>query len=330
MRAVVLDREPRRLTVTDDWPEPEPGPGEVLVAVGGVGICGSDLALHAARRQPPAFPWVVGHETFGQIVAAGDGVDGARTGQHVIVEPNIPCLACPACASGRTSACPRRRSLGFTTHGTLAERITVPAPFAWPLPASWDETDAVCAEPLVVARAAIRRATAGPTATARTLGRCLVVGAGSQGALLNLALVTQGITPAVLEPHAGRRRLAESLGARPAGHDETGFGLIFETSGTPGGLTEAVSRAGNGALIMLIGQSGQPAGLVTQTVVQRQLTLAGSLIYDHPGDFAAALTQDGTRAGRVLRACYPMSRAEEAFANAREVPGKTWIRVQGG
>src|SRR5437016_9480193 len=112
MRAVVLDRAPGAVRVADDWPEPEPGPGEVLVEVKGVGICGSDLALHAARREPPSFPWVVGHETFGEIAAAGDGVQDRRVGQHVIIEPNIPCLDCPACARGRTSACPRRRSLG--------------------------------------------------------------------------------------------------------------------------------------------------------------------------------------------------------------------------
>jgi alcohol dehydrogenase/L-iditol 2-dehydrogenase len=323
MRAVVLDAEPRSLRLAVDWPEPEPGPGEVLVQVRGVGICGSDLALHAGRRQPPSFPWVVGHETFGEIAATGPGVDGNRAGQRVVVEPNIPCGTCPACRAGRTSACPHRKVLGFSVPGTLAERIVVPAAFAWPVPPDWGDGDAVCAEPLTVALAAVRRALAIQADT----GRCLVIGAGSQGTLACVALAACGIAPAVLDPQPGRRALATELGARPAEPREGGFGLVFETSGAPAALAEAVDRAARGGLIVLMGLNSEPVSLVTQRIVQRQLTLIGSLIYDHPGDFAAATGAGNRRAGRVLRACYPMAEAETAFQAAAAVPGKTWIRV---
>jgi alcohol dehydrogenase/L-iditol 2-dehydrogenase len=325
MRAVVLDAEPRSLRLVSDWPEPEPGPGEVLVAVRGVGICGSDLALHAGRRQPPSFPWVVGHETFGEIAATGPGVDGSRARQRVVVEPNIPCGACPACRSGRTSACPHRKVLGFSVPGTLAERIVVPAAFAWPVPEDWADGDAVCAEPLTVALAAVRRA----MSIQAEPGRCLVIGAGSQGTLACVALAACGITPAVLDPQPGRRALAAELGARQAGPGEGGFCLVFETSGAPEALAEAVDRAARGGLIVLMGLNSQPVPLATQRIVQRQLTLMGSLIYDHPGDFAAVTAAGNRQAGRVLRACYPMAEAELAFRAAARVPGKTWIRVQG-
>jgi alcohol dehydrogenase/L-iditol 2-dehydrogenase len=323
MRAVVLDAEPRVLRLVSDWPEPRPGPGEVLVQVRGVGICGSDLALHAGRRQPPSFPWVVGHETFGEIAATGPGVDGNRAGQRVVVEPNIPCGTCPACRAGRTSACPHRKVLGFSVPGTLAERIVVPAAFAWPVPPDWGDGDAVCAEPLTVALAAVRRALAIQADT----GRCLVIGAGSQGTLACVALAACGIAPAVLDPQPGRRALATELGARPAEPREGGFGLVFETSGAPAALAEAVDRAARGGLIVLMGLNSQPVPVVTQRIVQRQLTLMGSLIYDHPGDFAAVTGEPNRCAGRVLRACYPMAEAEAAFRAAATVPGKTWIRV---
>jgi threonine dehydrogenase-like Zn-dependent dehydrogenase len=330
MRAVVLDAEPRSLRLAVDWPEPEPGPGEVLVQVRGVGICGSDLALHTGRRQPPSFPWVVGHETFGEIAATGPGVDESRARQRVVVEPNIPCGACPACRSGRTSACPHRKVLGFSVPGTLAERIVVPAAFAWPVPEDWADGDAVCAEPLTVALAAVRRAMsiqagAQPSRTER----CLVIGAGSQGTLACVALSACGIAPAVLDPQPGRQALAAELGARQAGPGEGGFGLVFETSGAPEALAEAVDRTARGGLIVLMGLNSQPVPLVTQRIVQRQLTLMGSLIYDHPGDFAAVTAAGNRQAGRVLRACYPMAEAELAFRAAARVPGKTWIRVQG-
>jgi len=323
MRAVVLDAEPRALRLAVDWPEPEPGPGEVLVQVHGVGICGSDLALHAGLRQPPSFPWVVGHETFGEIAATGPGVDASRTRQRVVVEPNIPCGTCPACRAGRTSACPYRKVLGFSVPGTLAERIVVPAAFAWPVPPDWGDGDAVCAEPLTVAHTAIRRA----LALSAAAEHCLVIGAGSQGTLACVALAASGITSAVLDPQPGRRALAAELGARTAEPGEGGFGLVFETSGAPEALAEAVDRTARGGLIVLMGLNSQPVPLVTQRLVQRQLTLMGSLIYDHPADFAAVTGAGNRRAGRVLRACYPMAQAETAFLAAAAVPGKTWIRV---
>jgi len=303
----------------------------VLVQVLGVGICGSDLALHAGHRRPPAFPWVIGHEAFGQIEVTGPGVDRGRAGQRVVVEPNIPCGGCLACRAGRTSACPYRKSLGFSVPGALADKIVVPAAFAWPVPADWGDCDAVCAEPLAVALAAVRRAMAALAAavTPARADRCLVIGAGSQGTLACIALAASGISPTVLDPHPGRLALARELGARAPGPADTGFGLVFETSGTPAGLAEAVDRAEGGGLIVLIGQSSRPVPLVTERIVQRQLTLMGSLIYDHPGDFAQVTGErgPGRRAGRVLRACYPMAEAGAAFQAAAEVPGKTWIRV---
>lgn len=321
MRAVVLDGNPWSLRVTDDWPEPSAGSGQVVVRVLGVGICGSDLALLSGKRRAPAYPWVPGHEAFGEVTATGDGVDPARVGQRVVIEPNYPCMRCPACRSGRTSMCPDRVIVGFTAPGTLASLVAVPAQFAWPVPGSWADTDAICTEPLTVALAAIRRSGVAPGS------RCLVVGTGSQGTLLCVALTALGISPLVLEPHDGRRALAVSLGARAARADDAGFEIIFETSGAEAALTEAIGRAAPGATVVLIGLGNKAGRVNTALIVRRQLTLQGSLIYDHPDDFAATIGSAVRSPGRVLRASYPMDQVSEAFQAAREVPGKTWIRL---
>jgi threonine dehydrogenase-like Zn-dependent dehydrogenase len=317
----VLGRSPWSLRVTDDWPEPVAGSGQVIVRVRGVGICGSDLALLSGRRRAPAYPWVPGHEAFGDVVVTGEGVEEDLLGRRVVIEPNYPCLTCPSCLSGRTSMCPERVIVGFTAPGTLASLVAVPAPFAWPVPGDWAEEDVVCAEPLTVALAAIRRSGAAPG------DRCLVVGTGSQGTLLCAALAARGITPYVLEPRAGRRELAVSLGARAAGADDAGFEVVFETSGADAALTEAITRAAPGATVMLIGLGGEATAVNIGLVVRRQLTLRGSLIYDHPGDFVATIESPVRAPGRVLRASYPLERASEAFRAASEVPGKTWIRL---
>jgi threonine dehydrogenase-like Zn-dependent dehydrogenase len=330
MRAVVLGKEPWSLRVDDDWPEPRADSGQVIVRVLGVGVCGSDLALLSGHWRPPYTPWVPGHEAFGEIVAVGPGVGTDRIGQRVAIEPNIPCLVCPACRSGLTSACQDRRSLGFSAPGTLAERIAVPSEFAWEVPADWSDQDAVCTEPLTVALAAIRRSGVGVSgggASGASGGgaRCLVIGAGSQGTMVCVGLLGSGLRPYVIEPHAGRRELAAELGAVPAGEDDGAFDVVFETSGTSAALVSAVQRAAAGGTVVLIGLSSEPAPLATEAVVRRQLRIQGSLTYDHPGDFGAVIKQS-LRPGRVLRACYPLAEAERAFRAAREVPGKTWIR----
>jgi 2-desacetyl-2-hydroxyethyl bacteriochlorophyllide A dehydrogenase len=323
LRAVLLGEEPWSLRVIDDWPEPRADSGQVIVAVRGVGVCGSDLALLSGHWRPPYRPWVPGHEAFGEIVAAGPGVGRERIGQRVAIEPNIPCLECPACRSGLTSGCSDRRSLGFSAPGTLAEQVAVPASFAWEVPGDWSDEDAVCAEPLTVALAAIRRSGVSGFGDE---ARGLVVGVGSQGAMLCVGLAASGLRPHVIEPHAGRRLLAAELGARVAGADDGDFDVVFETSGTAAALADAVERTAPGGTVVLIGLASESAPLATEVVVRRQLRIQGSLTYDHPRDFAAVLKQN-LHPGRALRACYPLTDAERAFRAAREVPGKTWIRL---
>ena len=346
MRAAVLDGSPWALRVEDRWPEPSAGSGQVVVRVRGVGICGSDLALVSGRWRRPAVPWVPGHEAVGEIVAVGSGVPVSRVGQRVVVEPNIPCFTCPPCLSGLTSACTRRVSLGFNAPGALAELIAVPDGFAWQVPDDWTDEDAVCVEPLTVALAAIRRSVgvglagavgAGVGAAAGGIAaggvaaglacRCLVVGAGSQGLLLCVALTALGVTPSVTEPHPGRLELAASLGAAPLSPGSAPFDVIFETSGTAAALAGSVSQAAIGATIVLIGLTGGDIPLDAETVVRRQLRIQGSLTYDHPADFAGAISRPSPRPGRVLRACYPLEESAQAFRAAADVPGKTWITL---
>ena len=324
MRAAVLGKTPGSLRVTDDWPEPSAGSGQVVVRVHGVGICGSDLALLSGKRQAPTYPWIPGHEAVGEIVAVGGGTDPARIGQRVVIEPNYPCLRCAACQAGRTSMCRDRLIVGFTSPGLLAEYAVVPDAYAWEVPGGWSDADAVCAEPLTVALAAIRRSDVKPG------DRCLVVGAGAQGSLVCMALAGQGHVPYVLEPDGGRRELAVSLGARAAAPGDADFDAVFETSGAEAALGEALSRAAHGATIMLIGLAGQPVRTDAALIVRRQLTVRGSIIYDHPGDFAATLTTDVASPGRILRACYPLEESVQAFRAARQVAGKTWIEVASG
>ncbi len=231
------------------------------------------------------------------------------------------CLECPACLSGTTSDCGKRRILGMNAPGVLAERVAVPAAFALPVPQEWPDEVLASFEPLAVARAAVRRSGVRPGTP------CLVVGAGSQGLFVCLSLLAIGAEPYVTEPHEGRVALAERLGARRADLDGQRFPAVFETAGAPAAFATAMRCVASTGTVTLIGLSHEPVQLSTSDVVRRGLTLVGSIIYDHPDDFAQ--TRDAVAAGlrpeRAVHAGIEPARAAEAFAEARSVPGKSWI-----
>jgi threonine dehydrogenase-like Zn-dependent dehydrogenase len=325
VKAVALV-SPDTVVIMDDWPEPSCGPDEVIVRIHGVGVCGSDLAVVAGRRPVPALPWVLGHEAFGVILAAGRDVTDRHPGQRVVVEPNYPCLACGPCRSGETAGCRDRRAAGISEPGLLAERAAVPARFTWPVPETWQDADVVCVEPFTVALNAVQMSGLRPG------DACLIVGAGSQGLLVTLAVTHVGGRPYVTEPHAGRKAFALQMGARDALSPaaETTFPVVIETSGAPEAFEEAVARTAPGGCLIVVGQSARPARLSTFALVQRRLTVRGCLIYDHPAGFAHTidtLTGHDLRPGRVVRERYAFAQAPTAFARAADIAGKTWIEV---
>ncbi|WP_200300970.1 zinc-dependent alcohol dehydrogenase [Streptomyces adelaidensis] len=320
MKAAVLTA-PGRIDTVDDWPEPGHGPYDVVVEMEGVGLCGSDLAVFHGRRRPPTMPWIMGHEGFGRIAAVGSAVRDRSVGQQVVIEPNYACLKCADCLTGLTSACAHRDIVGLNTPGVLAERVSLPAHFAHPVPDGTTGADLAATEPYSVARAAVRRS--GVTAA----DRCLVVGAGAQGLLVCLILSRLGIEPVVTEPHPKRLARAERLGAT-ADDGRTGFTYVFETSGHTPALRPAVYRAAPGATVILIGLNPHRLPLTTDEVVRRQLVLRGSMIYDHPGDFTTAITElPEARPGVVIEARFALHEARQAFAGAAERAGKTWIGI---
>jgi threonine dehydrogenase-like Zn-dependent dehydrogenase len=319
MKAAVLTRV-GEIAMAPDWPEAEPGRGEVMVGLTGVGICGSDLAVWSGGRSVD-FPWIIGHEGTGTVVAVGEGVSGPRVGDRVVIEPNYPCGTCEGCLRGRTAMCPRRRSVGINVPGLLRERACVPAQFAWPAPAGLADQDLVCVEPMAVALHAARlgRAAAG--------SRCLIVGAGSQGLLLLMVLRALRAEVAVVEPHEGRLAIARGLGARPAASDA--YELVFETSGSVGGTQRALRSLGVGGTLVLIGIPHDDVPLSTASIVRGHGTVMGSIIYDHPGDFRdtlAFITANSLTPSSVIRRTFSFGDSQAALSSAVAVPGKSWIK----
>jgi len=325
MKAALLVRPGE--TVIDDVPEPTPGPDEVRIAVGGVGLCGSDLAVFHGKWVAPQYPWIQGHEAFGRIDAVGERVAAERIGEVVVVEPNIACFDCPQCARGITSACARRQSVGMNRPGALAEKLVVPGANAWAIPGP-TEVDLVCVEPLAVAEAALRRL------GDQVPGSALVIGVGSQGLLMTLSLVDRGAIVHAQDVNPGRLAFATTLGAHalPSDGDAGSVDLVVDTVGTPASVDIALRHVAVGGTVLVLGLDATPFELTAQTVVRRQLVIRGSLTYDHPGDFRATVAHVRSGAvspGRVITDEYPLADAQQAFEASGSARGKTWIRVAG-
>lgn len=324
MRAALLTA-PQTIEMTT-VPDPTPGAGEVLVRMRAVGLCGSDLGVWSGARTVPGMPWIMGHEGGGEVVAVGGGVDPARTGEQVVIEPNYPCLECESCAAGVTSVCPDRGILGINMPGLLSEFVAVPARFAHPVCGASAASEALAViEPAAVARAATAAAEVPAGADV------LVTGAGSQGLLVVQLLVAAGATPWVMELDAGRLALARELGARGA-DDESApsrFAHLIDAVGTPGLWQAILPRLAAPVTITVIGMSEEPLGLTTKQITRGRMTIRGTIIYDHPHDFqqAAAAVGSGEIDPRaVLIEATPFTETGRAFASAASARGKTWIR----
>jgi alcohol dehydrogenase/L-iditol 2-dehydrogenase len=325
MKAALLLR-PGEIGIAD-VPEPEPGPDDVRIAVGGVGLCGSDLSVFSGKWTAPRYPWIQGHEAFGTVDAVGERVPPARVGEVVVVEPNVPCFDCPACGRGLTSSCTRRQSVGMNRAGALAEKVVVPSANAWPIPGP-AERDLVCVEPLAVVEAALRRLHDPMPQSA------LVIGVGSQGLLMTLSLVGRGTTVLAHDLSPGRLAFAATLGARALQPDDEGTSvdLVVDTVGNPASVEVALRHVAFGGTVLFLGLDATPFEISAQTLVRRQLVVRGSLTYDHPEDFrtTVARVREGTVApGRVISDAYTLDEAQRAFEASPSSAGKTWIRVAG-
>ena len=171
MKALICD-EPGRLSVVER-PRPDPGPGEVLVRIRRVGICGTDFHILQGKHPFLEYPRVMGHELSGTVQEAPPG-SALKPGDPVYIVPYLSCGTCQACRIGLTNACCNIRVLGVHCDGGMAELVPVPEANVIPT-GDIPIEDAAMIEFLAIGAHGIRRG----GVTARD--RVLVTGAGPIG-----------------------------------------------------------------------------------------------------------------------------------------------------
>src|SRR5438128_8321146 len=126
MKAIQLEKPQhfRRIEIAEPNP---PGPGEALVQVHRVGICGTDYSGYLGKMPFYSYPRIPGHELGVEVVAVGDGVTNVKPGDRCAVEPYINCQKCSSCRRGHTNCCENHQTLGVHCDGGLRPQFLVPA-----------------------------------------------------------------------------------------------------------------------------------------------------------------------------------------------------------
>lgn len=235
-------------------------PGETLLDVAAVGLCGSDLHYYKDGGIGSAeirAPFVPGHE-FGGWLGEDIAELGLRRGALVAVDPNRACGQCAHCHAGHPNLCPHVEFIGAPPiDGAMAHRIWVPRAQLVPLPEAFTPLDAVMLEPLGVAIHAV------DLAKPRLLERVALLGCGPIGLLILQVLRAAGAGEVLaIDPQEHRRAMALRLGAARIGasvaelRDWTGgegAPLVIEATNSPFGFRDAVLAARIGGRVVLVG-----------------------------------------------------------------------------
>lgn len=323
--------------VLQSRPVPEPGPSEVLVRVGAVGICGSDVHYYRDGRigaHAPAAPFVLGHEASGVVVTVGSAVTRVGLGQRVAIEPGRACGRCDNCRDGSYNLCPNMRFLAHPpTDGALVQYLAVDETLAHPVPDTLSDDAAALVEPLSVSlwAAKLTGVTAGD--------HVLVTGAGPIGLLAIQAAYAFGASQVTITDVADARlRVAASLGATAVDVSAAPLGpladppdVLLECSGVADALATALPALRARARVALVGLSAKgPADLPGGVVQEKELTIRGVYRYAHMFPLAIRLIAGGeVDPTRIVTQRFRLGRADEAFV-ASQAPGaiKTMIVSQ--
>ena len=266
-----------------DVPEPSPEPGQVIVEVERVGVCGTDAEFFSGAMTyldsgDAAYPIRIGHEWCGVVVDVGGGVDTAWLGRRVTGDTMLGCGVCRRCATGRQHLCADRYEIGIRHGwpGALAERLPVPVRALVPLPDAVDPMLGALVEPGANSLRSVRGADLEPGA------RVLIIGAGTIGLLCAQIARAKGAEVHLLGRSARSLEFAHTLGfgrATTLAERDTSvvFDSIIDASNDPNSPALALNLLEPGGRLVLIGISGVPSMIDTRVIAIGDSTVVGVL-----------------------------------------------------
>lgn len=286
--AVIRRRSGRKVLLSEDVPQPAPGPGQVLIKVSRSGICGSDLhGFLDATGTARADGLIMGHETSGTIAALGKGISGLSTGERVTVDPQVSCGRCPPCRNGWISICEHKRVTGSSqrgfVQGSMAEYLAADAHQVYPVPPEISDAASAMIEPLANALHVLNRAgdpipEVAVVLGCGPLGLCVIQGLRARGAD---TVIATDLSP-------GRLQLGKQLGADVIvdAHTESleqvvrdlsprGADLVVESVGVSPTYSQAINVARKRGRVMFFGAIQPTVALPLLPILHKELHLIG-------------------------------------------------------
>jgi threonine dehydrogenase-like Zn-dependent dehydrogenase len=305
-----------------DFPDPVPGPGEVVVKMGASGLCGSDLHVYRGTR---AQTTISGHEPCGEVAALGPGVVGHQVGQRVMVYHYAGCAACKYCRIGYEQLCVHgHQTFGFGTHGGNADYLVVPARTLLPLPdeLSFEEGAAIACGTGTAYMALKKLDVSGRDTLA-------VYGQGPVGLSATLLAKAMGARVIAVDVTPARLDLARDLGAdmvlnsaevdpvqavREATHGE-GADATLDCTGHATARAQTVQSARVWGRACFVGEGGTVTLDVSRDVIHKHLTIYGSWTFSTVGmeECARFVVDRAVPLQRLITHRYPLDQAVEAF-----------------
>lgn len=290
-------------------PVPSPAPGDELLRITAVGLCGSDLHWYTEGNIGDARllrPLVLGHE-FAGLTSAG---------QLVAVDPAIPCHVCAYCEAGHPNLCLTMKFAGHEdTDGGLREQLAWPPRYLFALPPALNALDGAMLEPLGVA---IHAVDLGHLKPGMRVG---VFGCGPIGLLVLQVARAAGAEIVYTEPLAHRAAVAEQFGAVPwAGQP---VDVVFECAGVQPAVDDSLTAVRPGGKIVLVGIPATDRTSFNASVARRKgVTLKLSRRMKHTYPRAIRLVEQGLVNVRgLVTHRYPLEDITTAFAVAQRREG---------
>jgi threonine 3-dehydrogenase len=333
MRALVKQQAGPGLELVER-PEPDVGPGDVLIRVERAGLCGTDLHLEQWDDWAAATvtaPLVLGHEFFGEVVRVGRDVTSVSVGQKASGEGHVVCGTCRNCRAGRRQLCIRTSSVGVNRDGAFADYVAIPAGNVWVQPDELDPDLGAVFDPLgnavhttlsfPVAGEDVLVTGAGPigvmsAAIARHVGARYVVVTDVSEYRLDLAR-RAGADLAVNVSTTSVAEAQRDLGMRE------GFDIGLEMSGSPQAMEDMLANLNHGARVAMLGLPKDRFPIDWGRVITHMITIKGIYgreMYDTWYAMSSMLqTSERLRdaVSSVITHRFPAEKWQDAFLAAR-------------
>ncbi len=332
MKAVKITAERQMAVVDVEMRKPQPN--EVMIRLGYVGFCGSDLSTYLGKNPMVKMPVIPGHEVGAEVVEVGSEVpEGLKPGMVVTVNPYTNCGKCASCRNGRVNACRYNETLGVQRDGAMREYICLP----WEkiIPAGLLNTR-TCAliEPMSVGFHAVARA------QVTDIDVVLVIGCGMVGMGAVVRAAQRGATVVAADIDDQKLKLAKRMGASYTINTMTenvherlteitlSFGpdVVIEAVGSTVTYQMAVDEVAFTGRVICIGYAKTEVSFQTKFFVQKELDIRGSR-NAQPSDFRAVIhyLERGTcPVDELVSKVVKPEEAHEAMKEWAEAPGKVF------